>query len=144
MRWEIEGADRITGKDVNIFVEAPTEEIAERIAQKRNVIVSSVKWTAEDAGEKDEAPTPHKRAKYDYKMIQIPRTITVKAKNARGQEAAHYLQSLADEQARDGWEFYRVDTVGVVTPAGCLGGLLLQPDQLRSYYVVTFRRELSA
>jgi hypothetical protein len=78
---------------------------------------------------------------YEYKMIQVPPTIVVKEKEYRGQEAAYYLQSIVNEQAAQGWEFQRVDTVGVVTKPGCLGALLGSKETLREYYVVTFRRE---
>lgn len=78
---------------------------------------------------------------YEYKMIQIPPTIVVKEKEQRGNEAAYYLQSIANEQAVQGWEFYRVDTVGVVTKPGCLGALSGAKQSLVEYYVVTFRRE---
>ena len=77
---------------------------------------------------------------YEYKMIQIPPTIVVKAKEQQGNEAAYYLQSLANEQAAGGWEFYRVDTVGVVTKPGCLASLVGAKQTLIEYYVVTFRR----
>lgn len=77
---------------------------------------------------------------YEYKMIQVPPTIVVRAKEQRGNEAAYYLQSLVNEQAAEGWEFYRVDTVGVVTRPGCLGSLLGAKQTLIEYYVVTFRR----
>jgi hypothetical protein len=78
---------------------------------------------------------------YEYKMVQIPPTIVVKAAEHRGNEAAYYLQSVANEQARQGWEFYRVDTVGVVTQPGCLGMLFGQKQTSFEYYVVTFRRQ---
>ena len=60
---------------------------------------------------------------YEYKMIQMPPTISVPAKEWHGHEAAFYLQSIANEQAAQGWEFYRVDTVGVVVQPGCLAML---------------------
>lgn len=78
---------------------------------------------------------------YEYKMLQIPPTIVVKEKEQRGNEAAYYLQSIANEQAGEGWEFYRVDTVGVVTRPGCLGSLFGAKQTLIEYFVVTFRRE---
>lgn len=77
---------------------------------------------------------------YEYKMVQVPPTIVVKESEYRGQEAAYYLQSIVNELATEGWEFYRVDTIGVVTKPGCLGALLGQKETLREYYVVTFRR----
>lgn len=74
-------------------------------------------------------------------MIQIPPTITVKAKEMQGNEAAYYLQSIANEQAAQGWEFYRVDTVGVLTQPGCLAALFGASQSVIQYYVVTFRKE---
>lgn len=78
---------------------------------------------------------------YEYKMIQVPPSIVVKEREHRGQEAAHYLESIVNEQAATGWEFYRVDSIGVVTKPGCLGGLLGAKEALREFYVVTFRRQ---
>lgn len=78
---------------------------------------------------------------YEYKMLQIPPTIVVKAHEHRGNEAAYYLQSISNQEAQQGWEFYRVDTVGVVTQPGCLGVLLGQKQTMIEYYVVTFRRQ---
>ena len=140
MRWDVEGADRTTGEDVNIFVEAATKEDAVRLAQARNVVVSSVELMPEstlhtgDSRAPREARTPKSREpKYEYKMVQVPPNIVVQAEEQQGQEAAHFLQALANKWAREGWEFYRVDTVGVVTPAGCLGALLGQPDRATSF-----------
>jgi len=78
---------------------------------------------------------------YRYKMVQLPPTIVVKAKEEKGQEAAIYLQSIANELAEQGWELYRVDTVGVVTQPGCLASLFGAKETYVNYYVVTFRRE---
>lgn len=78
--------------------------------------------------------------RYEYKMVQIPPTIEVKAKEQKGNEAAFYLESLANDYAERGWEFWRVDSMGVVTSPGCLGGLLGRKTGLIEYFVVTFRR----
>ncbi len=75
-------------------------------------------------------------------MVQIPPTIVVKQKEFQGNEAAYYLQSVANEHASQGWEFYRVDTVGVVTNPGCLASLLGAKQTLLEYYVVTFRKQV--
>lgn len=62
-----------------------------------------------------------------YKMVQIPSSITLKT----GKEAAEYLQKLCNDQAKQGWQFYRVDMIPAMVPAGCIGGLLgHQPTQL--------------
>lgn len=77
---------------------------------------------------------------YEYKMVQIPPTIVVREREYQGQEAAYYLQSLANEMAAQGWEFYRIDTIGVVTRPGCLGRLFGATETYREFYVITFRR----
>ena len=38
-------------------------------------------------------------------------------------------------------EFYRVDTVGVLTQPGCLAALFGASQSVIQYYVVTFRKE---
>ena len=48
-----------------------------------------------------------------YKMIQVPPTISVKEKEHKGTEAAVYLESVVNQMAAQGWQFYRVDSIGV-------------------------------
>lgn len=79
---------------------------------------------------------------YEYKMVQIPPNIVVKSKDWVGQEAAYYLQDLANEYALQGWEFFRVDTLGVVREPGCLASLFGKNAEFFQYYVVTFRRQI--
>lgn len=77
---------------------------------------------------------------YEYKMVQVPPTIQLKSKEQVGNEAAIYLQSVANEQAAHGWEFFRVDEVGVRTNPGCLASLFGQKAVTATYYVITFRK----
>lgn len=77
---------------------------------------------------------------YQYKMLQVPQDVTVKMKEQRGNEAAAYLESIANTHAADGWEFYRVDEVGVLARPGCFGFLFGRRAEYTVYYVVTFRR----
>lgn len=79
---------------------------------------------------------------YKYKMIQVPPTIYVQASREHGGEAAAYLEKVVNTQAQEGWEFYRVDQIGVLTTPGCIARLLGQRSSLDYYYVVTFRREV--
>ena len=58
------------------------------------------------------------RRKFKYRMVQIPRTIVVSAR--KGKEAARYLEDVVNEYAAEGWEFYRVDEIGVQVNPGCL------------------------
>ena len=75
---------------------------------------------------------------YEYFMVQIPPNIQVK--QSSGQDAAAYLQGAVNNYASQGWEFYRVDTIGVVVSPGCLGALLGGQQSSVQYYVMTFRR----
>jgi len=78
---------------------------------------------------------------YEYKMVQVPPNIEVQAKNQKGNEAAAYLDKIVNSHAQDGWEFYRVDAIGVNVKPGCLAGLLGQKSALTTYYVVSFRKK---
>lgn len=78
---------------------------------------------------------------YTYKMVQIPPAITVKQKEAKGQEAAWYLQELVNRAAAEGWEFYRVDEVGVLATAGCMAKVFGGGNVYTNYFVVTFRKQ---
>lgn len=77
---------------------------------------------------------------YIYKMVQVPPNIEVRAKEHRGNEAAVYLENVVNSYAEDGWEFYRIDTVGVSVKAGCFDALLGKKNMLSSYYVISLRK----
>ena len=79
---------------------------------------------------------------YEYRMVQLAPTISVAAGKQKGDEAAGYLYSIVDENAKQGWEFYRVDTIGVVTKPGCLAGLGGAKETAFEYYVATFRKQV--
>lgn len=77
---------------------------------------------------------------YTYKMVQVPPNITVNAKQHKGSEAAAYLQGIVNEMAEQGWEFYRVDPIGVHVQPGCLAALLGQKEVATTYHVISFRK----
>jgi len=77
---------------------------------------------------------------YQYKMVQVPPNIEVQAREHRGNEAAAYLEGVVNSNAGQGWEFYRVDAIGVSVRPGCLAGLLGGKRVTSTYYVVTFRK----
>jgi hypothetical protein len=100
---------------------------------------------ASGSGEPPNPPrfaNPHQTRAYEYKMVQIRPTVAVQASEHIGDEAARYLQSVVNERAVNGWEFYRVDTLSVAIPPGCLAGIFGAPTAYNQYYVVTFRRAL--
>lgn len=80
---------------------------------------------------------------FEYRMIQAPPTLVVRRREDNGREAALYLEGIVNEQATQGWEFYRVDTIGVKVKPGCLGAFSGQREATIHYYVVTFRRPLA-
>ncbi len=87
-------------------------------------------------------PDPHRRRTYEHKMVQIKPTIAVHGSAHSGDDAARYLQDVVDQHTADGWEFYRVDTLSVAVPPGCLAAFFGAAPAHDQYYVVTFRRPL--
>ena len=85
---------------------------------------------------------PMTMAAYAYRMVQVPPKIVVRRDTGQG-EAATYMQTVVDQNATQGWEFYRVDQIGVQQSPGCLGLLLGQRQVTTVYYIVSFRRQLS-
>ena len=77
---------------------------------------------------------------YEYRMVQIPPTIVVE--QAKGNEAASYLESTVNQHARHGWEFHRIDGFSVHQNPGCF--LIFSGVQkvTMNYQVITFRRRL--
>jgi hypothetical protein len=76
---------------------------------------------------------------FKYKMVQIPPNISIQMKTHRGNEAAEYLEGVVNTYADQGWEFYRIDSVGVHQEPGCFGALTGDRARTDIYYVITFR-----
>lgn len=76
----------------------------------------------------------------EYKMVQVPPAISVDAKKHKGNEAATFLAETVNREGRDGWQFYRVDSIGVYKKQGCWGSLMMRSDEYHTYNVITFRR----
>lgn len=85
-------------------------------------------------------PTPHIPASgFVYKMIQLP-FVTVAEGIPITEQAAVYLEGIVNRWAAAGWEFYRIDSVGVRVVPGCLGSLFGMVPKDRLLHVVSFRR----
>lgn len=79
--------------------------------------------------------------RYEFKMVQLPQTFWFQQDT--GKEVALSLEGLAKQYGSQGWEFYRIDSVGVAVPAGCLARLFgTQVESMTHYNVVTFRRQI--
>jgi hypothetical protein len=85
-------------------------------------------------------PKRASHAQFIYKMVQIPPSIEVGQGVSVGQTAAAYLERVVNAQARQGWDFYRIDSIGIRVPPGCLAAFLGERAANFEYYVVTFRR----
>ena len=77
---------------------------------------------------------------YQYKMVQVPPTVALASSKERGNEAAIYLARVVNQHSKVGWEFYRVDSIGVQVPPGCLAGLAGAKPTTAVHYVITFRK----
>ena len=75
---------------------------------------------------------------YEYQMVQVPPTIEITDKTKMHRAAAQFLEDLANRFAEKNSEFWRVDTIGILTRPGCLGGLFGKKIEEIPYYVVTF------
>jgi hypothetical protein len=79
-----------------------------------------------------------------YKMVQIPPNIQNLPKSTFAQTpdpsqvAAAYLEKVVSEWATQGWDFHRVDALGVTSHPGCLTFGRPTTDL---YYVITFKQE---
>lgn len=74
--------------------------------------------------------------RYEYQMVQSSPTV-LQDKKEEG-SAAKWLQELSNRWASNGWEFYRVDSMAVQMPGGCMTGG--QPGETRTVMIVTFRK----
>ncbi len=62
-------------------------------------------------------------------------------KKHKGNEAAAYMEKVVNEYARQGWEFFRVDSIGVDVQPGCFDALSGKKATSSMYHVITFRKE---
>lgn len=78
---------------------------------------------------------------FRYLMVQVPPNIAT-GYGKTGGAAAQYLQTIVDEKANEGWEFYSIESIGVLEEAGCgcLAILFRIKPTLHDTYVVVFRR----
>lgn len=81
-----------------------------------------------------------------YRMVQIPPDVQVAAKGMLGRApsmnevASTYLETIVNQMAGQGWEFLRVDAIGVQSNPGCLAALGGARQINQVFYVITFQR----
>lgn len=76
---------------------------------------------------------------YEYNMVQMSSSVENSRRGQPGSAAA-YLQHIVEKYAVDGFEFYRVDSLGVLDPPGCIAGVFGGKHEYHSVHVATFRR----
>lgn len=90
-------------------------------------------------------PSPHlplvAQPNYEYYMVQIPSNFAAKQGQTVGTEIANYVQEWANKLATQGWEFYRIDSMGMTEVPGCLAGLFGGQANHTQYSIMTFRRQ---
>ena len=77
---------------------------------------------------------------YEYYMVQIPSNFAAQQNTTSGHEIASYVQDWANRLSAEGWEFYRIDTMGMTEVPGCLAGLFGGQASHTQYSIMTFRR----
>lgn len=82
---------------------------------------------------------------FEYNMVQIPPTISVESGTKSA--AANYLGNIVGSNAALGWEFYSIESIGIVEHMGCCGCLSfiftmfgMKTSSERTVYVIVFRR----
>lgn len=78
---------------------------------------------------------------YEYRVVpfvgQLKRSV-FSVENA--QKVSEQLQSLIDQYAQQGWEFYRTDKIDIQIKPGCLASLLGAKATFITFDQVIFRR----
>ena len=82
-------------------------------------------------------------------MVAIPRDIAVMRKFFGGpkdpaETVAGYVEQVINQHAKEGWEFFRADTISVTVPPGCLGQLLGSKETTTSYNLLVFRKAVAS
>jgi len=78
---------------------------------------------------------------FEYYMVQIPPNIGVRM--GRTQDAAaSYLEDVVGQYVVEGWEFYSIETIGIIEHpgCGCLAALVGIKTTVTPVYVIVLRR----
>lgn len=82
--------------------------------------------------------------KYEYKAVQVPQLIAAKDKKHHGKEAEIFMQAALSEHAADGWEYFRIEKIGVIERVGAWDSLFGKKGHAQEQSVLTFRRQASS
>ena len=83
--------------------------------------------------------------RYEYKVVpfmgQVKRGF--RSMGTAG-EVSRQLQTVIDEYARQGWEFYSVEKINIAVSPGCFGSLFGTSTGLIDFDQIIFRRTVPA
>ncbi len=59
---------------------------------------------------------------FEYKVVPIPSSVKVEKVSKSSVTVAKVLEDLINEQAKEGWEYLRIETLYAEEPGGCGSG----------------------
>jgi hypothetical protein len=136
-----------SGDEKTYEVEAVDENEALGRAKKKGLFPTKVTAYASNASHvkqtDDEFDISEDHGPFIYKMVQISPNLQRAGEFESGQTAAsEFFEDGVNAMARDGWEFFLMDTFSVKTyqPRGCLWFVWEEKVEIQDYYVITFRK----
>ena len=81
---------------------------------------------------------PQRRPPWHYRCVPLASNLLT-GKSLDGSAAASALETLINQWAADGWEFYRTDEFTVLNQPGCVASLFGGKAAAMSQKIVTFR-----
>jgi hypothetical protein len=120
---------------------SPTCELLEAAGQSYGALKRITNWRPArefDLAGPGGADLPRSATGYDYRVV--PLSITTDSVGSEAHVAAERVRRVVAQMAAEGWDFYRIDTVGVEVRPGCLGAILGQTSAERSCSLAIFRR----
>lgn len=77
---------------------------------------------------------------YTYKTVPAP-TVLIANNKTEQEHAVSMFGELINEECRDGWEFYSLETIAVSVSQGCLAALFGAKDTKTVFNMLVFRKQ---
>jgi hypothetical protein len=77
---------------------------------------------------------------HEYKVAQFTGQLTAGMFGTKGVPLESQFQTFLDQFVKQGWEFYRTETIHAYVKAGCLAALLGRKDEVLYQDMVVFRK----
>lgn len=79
---------------------------------------------------------------YQYKAIEFIAVLKGGIVATKGTGIDRQFEDFISSNTKDGWEFYRLDTVHAYVKSGCLAALLGRKDEVWQRDIAIFRKQL--